>query len=104
MNVSVSTLLSKILGPRRQANQQSLYQVSSSIARLIGPIVISNVYVYSGPSLSWLVEISVLVFIILVWIFLYRRMIPLQMPAQSDKYESESDVDENETTYSIARF
>jgi hypothetical protein len=40
VNVSLSTLLSKILGPRRQANQQSIYQMSASGARLVGPIVI----------------------------------------------------------------
>lgn len=40
VNVSLSTLLSKILGPRRQANQQSIYQMSASAARLVGPIVI----------------------------------------------------------------
>jgi hypothetical protein len=40
INVSLSILFSKILGPRRQANQQTIYQMNASLARLIGPILI----------------------------------------------------------------
>jgi MFS family permease len=110
VNVSVSTLLSKILGPRRQANQQSLFQMSGSLARLIGPVLMSYIYTAHGIAYSWIFEICVLVFLISVWIILYNRIVPLKMPDPNQPIpaplddESASDFDENENTYSIARF
>uniref|UniRef100_A0AC34GJH5 Uncharacterized protein n=1 Tax=Panagrolaimus sp. ES5 TaxID=591445 RepID=A0AC34GJH5_9BILA len=37
MNITVTTLFSKILGPRRQGTQQGIFQVSGGVARMIGP-------------------------------------------------------------------
>lgn len=38
INITMSTLFSRILGPRRQGTQQGLLQMSGSVARMVGPI------------------------------------------------------------------
>lgn len=40
MNITLTTLFSKILGPRRQGTQQGILQMSGSAARMLGPIAI----------------------------------------------------------------
>lgn len=40
INVTLSTILSHVIGPRNQARQISMYQMVQSVARLSGPIVI----------------------------------------------------------------
>ncbi|KAI6205109.1 hypothetical protein M3Y94_00755300 [Aphelenchoides besseyi] len=80
INVSLSTILSKILGPRRQANQQSAFQMSASLARLTGPLAISYLYTEFGPLYAWTLELVVLCLMIAIWILQYSRFVPLQMP------------------------
>ncbi|KAI6191931.1 Major facilitator superfamily domain-containing, protein [Aphelenchoides bicaudatus] len=110
VNVSLSTLLSKILGPRRQANQQSLFQMSASFARLTGPLLISNIYTFAGPMYTWSFEISVLVFIIIVWIFAFKRMVPLKMPEvneippELEESSSDLEIEEDKDAHNFARF
>ncbi|CAK5028793.1 unnamed protein product [Meloidogyne enterolobii] len=40
LNVSLNTLFSKIIGPRRQGFQQGLLQMAGGAARMVGPVVI----------------------------------------------------------------
>jgi hypothetical protein len=40
INISLGTILSQVLGPRQQANQQSLFYSSGAMARLVGPVFI----------------------------------------------------------------
>uniref|UniRef100_A0A914YS16 Major facilitator superfamily (MFS) profile domain-containing protein n=1 Tax=Panagrolaimus superbus TaxID=310955 RepID=A0A914YS16_9BILA len=81
MNITVTTLFSKILGPRRQGTQQGLFQVSGGVARMIGPIAVSMLYSEYGPRMAWNMEIFVIGATLLAWCFFYRRMIPLQIPS-----------------------
>ena len=81
MNITTTTLFSKILGPRRQGTQQGIFQVSGGVARMIGPIAISILYTEYGPRMAWNMEIIVIGVTLLGWCAFYRRMIPLQIPA-----------------------
>uniref|UniRef100_A0A915MBD3 Major facilitator superfamily (MFS) profile domain-containing protein n=1 Tax=Meloidogyne javanica TaxID=6303 RepID=A0A915MBD3_MELJA len=49
LNVSLNTLFSKIIGPRRQGFQQGLLQMAGGAARMVGPVVISVLYSAYGP-------------------------------------------------------
>lgn len=40
INISISTLLSQLLGPRNQARQQAFFQMNQSVSRLFGPLLI----------------------------------------------------------------
>ncbi|CAD5233975.1 unnamed protein product [Bursaphelenchus xylophilus] len=79
INISVSTLMSNIIGPRNQAREQSVFQMMQSIARLLGPIAISSLYTSFGPMLAWLLEIVVLGLTLLAWALFYKRMVPLKI-------------------------
>ncbi|CAD5230801.1 unnamed protein product [Bursaphelenchus okinawaensis] len=79
LNVNINTLFSRILGPRRQTNQQSIYQASASFSRLLGPIIISNLYTAYGPRAAWSLELVVIGVVISLWIIFYKRMVPLEI-------------------------
>ncbi|CAD5230708.1 unnamed protein product [Bursaphelenchus xylophilus] len=49
MQITLNTLFSKILGPRRQGSEQGWLQVSSAVGRMIGPIGASKLYQSNGP-------------------------------------------------------
>jgi ceroid-lipofuscinosis MFS transporter 7 len=43
INITINTLFSKIIGPRRQGTQQGFLQMSGGVAKLVGPVVIRSV-------------------------------------------------------------
>lgn len=40
INVTMNTLFSKIIGPRLQATQQGVLQMSGGTARMLGPLIV----------------------------------------------------------------
>ncbi|KAK0408404.1 hypothetical protein QR680_003935 [Steinernema hermaphroditum] len=74
-----NTVYGRVLGPRRQGFMQGILQVSSGIARIVGPLSIGVIYSTYGPKLIWIVEIVVIVVTILLWIVFYRRLVTLQV-------------------------
>uniref|UniRef100_A0A914W4D4 Major facilitator superfamily (MFS) profile domain-containing protein n=1 Tax=Plectus sambesii TaxID=2011161 RepID=A0A914W4D4_9BILA len=78
-NVSMNTLYSKILGPRRQGTMQGLLLLAGSSARTVGPIFVAYLFDNYGPSVMWTMELIELSITILAWLILYKRMIPLVM-------------------------
>uniref|UniRef100_A0A914CRX6 Uncharacterized protein n=2 Tax=Acrobeloides nanus TaxID=290746 RepID=A0A914CRX6_9BILA len=84
MNITMTTLFSKILGPRRQGTQQGVLQMFGSGARMVGPIAISTLYSDYGPRMAWMMEIVVISSTLLLWCIFYRRMVPLRCAIHSD--------------------
>uniref|UniRef100_A0A914QEY7 Major facilitator superfamily (MFS) profile domain-containing protein n=1 Tax=Panagrolaimus davidi TaxID=227884 RepID=A0A914QEY7_9BILA len=80
LNITVATIFSKILGPRRQGTQQGIFQASGSAARTIGPIAVSMLYTKYGPQMAWNMEIAVIAVTLLVWLIFYRRMVASKIP------------------------
>ncbi|KAI1699631.1 major facilitator superfamily domain-containing protein [Ditylenchus destructor] len=78
-NIALNTLFSKIIGPRWQGTQQGILQVSGSVARLIGPIMVTHLYSAFGPTMTWNMEILVIAITLISWLIFYRRMIPLKI-------------------------
>uniref|UniRef100_A0AC34GP51 Major facilitator superfamily (MFS) profile domain-containing protein n=1 Tax=Panagrolaimus sp. ES5 TaxID=591445 RepID=A0AC34GP51_9BILA len=89
LNITTTTLFSKILGPRRQGTQQGILQASGSIARIIGPLGISVLYTDFGPRMTWNTEIIVIGVTIACWIAFYKRMIPLSFNPNNNPLEEE---------------
>ncbi|CAD5233290.1 unnamed protein product [Bursaphelenchus xylophilus] len=56
INLSMNTLYSRIIGPRRQETLQGIQQMFGSAARFTGPLMISNIYHFYGPTVSWQIE------------------------------------------------
>uniref|UniRef100_A0A914EB48 Major facilitator superfamily (MFS) profile domain-containing protein n=1 Tax=Acrobeloides nanus TaxID=290746 RepID=A0A914EB48_9BILA len=94
VNITMSTLFSRILGPRRQGTQQGILQMSGSVARMIGPILISYLYTQYGPRIAWIMEGGVILFTALLWVVFYRRMVPLKI----DKNANSTNKVENGTS------
>ncbi|CAD5230971.1 unnamed protein product [Bursaphelenchus okinawaensis] len=82
ISITINTLFSKIIGPRHMGTEQGLMYMTGGIARLLGPLIISNLYSEFGPRSAWLLEIAVLIVIILAWCLMYKRMVPLVVPLE----------------------
>uniref|UniRef100_A0A914DXI8 Major facilitator superfamily (MFS) profile domain-containing protein n=1 Tax=Acrobeloides nanus TaxID=290746 RepID=A0A914DXI8_9BILA len=80
LNISLNTLFSQIIGPRRQGTQQGILQMSGGAARMIGPLIISVLYTYYGPRMAWNAELVSLTICLISWLLLYKRMVPLKIP------------------------
>ena len=62
-----------------------------SMARIFGPAVVAISFAKWGPTVTWLGEIAVLVFTIILWLIFYKRMVPLKTeldPGTSHKYKN----------------
>ncbi|KAI6230199.1 hypothetical protein M3Y99_01086900 [Aphelenchoides fujianensis] len=79
LTISLNSLFSKVLGPIKQGTEQGLLQVSSGVARMVGPLGASYLYVKYGPQAVWLMEIGAIGLVLFAWIGLYRRMVPLRL-------------------------
>ncbi|KAI6173127.1 Major facilitator superfamily domain-containing protein 8 [Aphelenchoides besseyi] len=80
INITLNTIFSKIIGPRRMSAEQGLLMTTGSCARLIAPLLISNLFTSMGPRASWILEIAVLSTVVVLWFKLYDRMVPLKIP------------------------
>ncbi|CAD5229691.1 unnamed protein product [Bursaphelenchus okinawaensis] len=79
VNLSMNTLYTQIIGPRRQTTLQGIQQMFGSVARLTGPLIISSIYQAYGPTISWDIEIVVIAFTIIVHIVYRKRLVPLKV-------------------------
>ncbi|VDM65498.1 unnamed protein product [Strongylus vulgaris] len=76
----MNTLFSKILGARRQGTMQGIMLMSGSLARTAGPLLVSWLFQVYGPIPVWALELGTLGVTLLLWMILYRRLVPLQIP------------------------
>ncbi|TKR69383.1 hypothetical protein L596_021551 [Steinernema carpocapsae] len=53
-----------------------LFLISGDILNIVGPIILSNVYEAHGPTFIWLFLIFNTSLCTLMWIVMYRRMVP----------------------------
>ncbi|CAI5444080.1 unnamed protein product [Caenorhabditis angaria] len=87
VNISMNTLFSKILGARRQGTMQGIMLMSGSLARTIGPMLVSWIFQEWGPDPLWILEILVLSITMILWMVFYRRMTPLESNPKLEAYD-----------------
>ncbi|KAK0427109.1 hypothetical protein QR680_010064 [Steinernema hermaphroditum] len=92
IDLCLHTVYGRVLGPRRQGTMQGILQVSSAVARIIGPLSISVLYRTLGPKVIWLVEIGVIVVTILLWVIFYKRLVVVQVVPVTDSNVSVTDT------------
>ncbi|KAK6056077.1 hypothetical protein COOONC_06418 [Cooperia oncophora] len=80
INVSMNTVFSTLIGPRSQGTLQGVLLLSGSVARMCGPIFVSNLFTEYGPRPPWGMEIVFAGGCALLWIIFYKRMVPLKLP------------------------
>uniref|UniRef100_A0A1I7S9V9 MFS domain-containing protein n=1 Tax=Bursaphelenchus xylophilus TaxID=6326 RepID=A0A1I7S9V9_BURXY len=93
VNLTLNTLFSKILGPRRIGTQQGILQMSGCASRLIGPILASQLYTMYGPQVPWIMDITVLAAVVAMWAVFYDRMVPLEIRKDDEKEENNLKTD-----------
>ncbi|KAL3073169.1 hypothetical protein niasHT_035445 [Heterodera trifolii] len=94
INITMNTLFSHIIGPRMQSKQQGMLEMFGGFGRMLGPLLIGFMYTNNGPRVIWLVEMGEIVLMIALWLFFYRRLVPLKMPADdawTDRESTESE-------------
>ncbi|KAK0427103.1 hypothetical protein QR680_010063 [Steinernema hermaphroditum] len=85
MDICLNTVYGRVLGPRRQGTMQGLLRVSGSIARMVGPLVVSVLFASYGPTVVWIAQLAVVAVVMLMWIVFYRRMVALKIVAVDRK-------------------
>ena len=58
---------------------QSIQAMAGSLARTVGPLIMTSLFDKFGPMALWGVEIFVLASTMLLWIFNYRILVPLEV-------------------------
>ncbi|CAD5220774.1 unnamed protein product [Bursaphelenchus okinawaensis] len=79
MTVVLSTLFSKIIGPKPQTYQQSLFQTVACFARILAPPTISTLFTKYGPTSAWLFNMVPLITVLIVVSMAYQRLVPAQL-------------------------
>uniref|UniRef100_A0A914E256 Major facilitator superfamily (MFS) profile domain-containing protein n=1 Tax=Acrobeloides nanus TaxID=290746 RepID=A0A914E256_9BILA len=89
----INILYCKILGNNRQGTMTGILFMAGSIARTIGPIIVSSLFDHFGPEVTWGMEILVLGATISIWVVFYRKIIPYDEAEsiQSDEISSKKD-------------
>ncbi|CAD6195048.1 unnamed protein product [Caenorhabditis auriculariae] len=77
LTVTDATLFSKLLNPLQQAAQQSLFDISSTFAKVVAPVLVTAIYTYYGPRRVWEVLLVQLIVTAGFWIGFSKRMVPL---------------------------
>jgi ceroid-lipofuscinosis MFS transporter 7 len=60
-----------------QGTMQGLLLLAGSSARMVGPMFVAYLFDTYGPSAMWIMELVELAITVLLWLILYKRMIPL---------------------------
>jgi MFS family permease len=76
-----------------QGTMTGILFMSGSIAKIIGPILISTMFEHYGPEATWGMQIGVISITILLWIVFYSKIVPLETspklnPEESYKYSN----------------
>eukprot|EP00795_Rhopilema_esculentum_P000122 gene122-9735_t len=74
--LAVNTMYSKILGPRQQGAYMAFISSIGSLARMIGPLAMAQMYSYFGPRWTYLSVNFIITGTILVFSCYYNRLIP----------------------------
>lgn len=78
VDISMTTLFSEIIGPRRQGTLQGVYQMAGSSGNILGPLLSSMLYMELGPKATWTTEIVQILIVVGMWIIFRRKLVGLQ--------------------------
>ncbi|KAI1710004.1 major facilitator superfamily domain-containing protein [Ditylenchus destructor] len=73
VNINLDILFSKILGKMKQGTMQGIFIACGEGLTIILPIIISEVYVLSGPSHIWKTIIGLIAACLILWFIFYPR-------------------------------
>uniref|UniRef100_A0A915D658 Uncharacterized protein n=1 Tax=Ditylenchus dipsaci TaxID=166011 RepID=A0A915D658_9BILA len=73
--INLDILFSKILGRIKQGTMQGLFLVCGDGLNIVLPVVLSEVYMMSGPTYIWQFVMGMITSCVLLWMIFYKRMI-----------------------------
>ncbi|EYB94185.1 hypothetical protein Y032_0174g444 [Ancylostoma ceylanicum] len=74
-----NTLLSEILGPRKQGTIQGLFAFTGSMAQFIVPIFSTSLFEMSGYKYIMVYHLIIIAFAALMAFILRKRLVPLEL-------------------------
>uniref|UniRef100_A0A183C3K9 MFS domain-containing protein n=1 Tax=Globodera pallida TaxID=36090 RepID=A0A183C3K9_GLOPA len=80
INATMIPLLSRVIGPRIQTQEQGLLEMCGGLGRMVGPALIGQLYRSYGPRPIWILECVEIGVMVALWLAFYRRLIPLKIP------------------------
>ncbi|CAI5455347.1 unnamed protein product [Caenorhabditis angaria] len=90
MNITATTLYSKVVGPRPQGTYQGIFQMAGSFGRLVAPLLMSTTYSWYGPVVPWQIILVEFTFIIGLWVVFRHRLVPFEKRIDIIKSDIES--------------
>ena len=76
VSVLVITIFSKVLGPHPPGLMMGLYTSGGALARVVGPVGLANLYVYTGPQVTFSVIVGIIFIAILLLLICFPRLVP----------------------------
>jgi len=77
VNCAISTILPKIIGPRRQGTWQGIFIGAGGFSRSLGPLALSYAFIAKGPPVAWGFAIAIGLSGVLVGFAMRHRYVPL---------------------------
>ncbi|KAH7717271.1 Protein Y53G8AR.7 a [Aphelenchoides avenae] len=74
-NLNLEVLYSKVLGPIPQGTMQGWFTVCGDVLSIVSPLLLSKIYVMTGPVYIWRFQLTIIASCILLWLYYYKRMI-----------------------------
>ncbi|CAJ0939979.1 unnamed protein product, partial [Mesorhabditis belari] len=96
INIALTTLFSKVIGPRAQGTLQGLFQVAGCISKMSSPTILGSTYTVGGPRLVWILQITQLISVLFLWIIFRRKMIGMQERVDEQLEKECKDCEEKE--------
>ncbi|KJH52871.1 hypothetical protein DICVIV_00916 [Dictyocaulus viviparus] len=92
MNVHLASMYSGVLGPRRQGTMHGINTLLASCSRILGPVIVTDMFGVFGPRVVWLFQFSTWMILLTALAVFHKRLVPLQIQEIRDdvKIEDES--------------
>jgi len=95
------SIYSKVLGNINPGFWLGLFATSGSVARVVGPLVVTEIYELWGTYVLFAVVTATLVIALIATLFAYRQMVPVT--TQKDKNENAKKNGDEETAVSVIK-
>ena len=89
---------SKVIGPRPQGTWMGILTAAGSLARICGPVFVSEIYKEFGTYWTYGTTAGSFVLAAVVTLITYKRLIPIQKRIQMEKMSGENTVGKTMST------
>ena len=85
VGILLITIFSKVLGPHPPGVMMGVFTSGGALARVVGPVGLAHLYVYTGPQVTFSVIVGVIFIAILLLLICFPRLVPFKsFPSQTE--------------------